>query len=68
MFIISVKVYICQGNNLSTHLNSTQHKFKENFLPYISSATNNSYLTNYGQNVQLWTFGVTVVTFTCVIL
>jgi hypothetical protein len=28
----------------------------------------NSYLTNYGQNVQLWTFGVTVVTFTCVIL
>jgi hypothetical protein len=23
----------------------------------------NSYLTNYGQNVQLWTFGVTMVTF-----
>jgi hypothetical protein len=28
----------------------------------------NSYLTNYGQNVQLWTFGVTMVTFMCVIL
>jgi hypothetical protein len=28
----------------------------------------NSYLTNYGQNVQLWTFGVTMVTYTCVIL
>jgi hypothetical protein len=27
-----------------------------------------SYLTNYGQNVELWTFWVTMVTFTCVIL
>jgi hypothetical protein len=26
------------------------------------------YLTNYGQNVELWTFWVTMVTFTCVIL
>jgi hypothetical protein len=32
------------------------------------STRNNSYLTNYGQNVQLWTFGMTMVTFTCVIL
>jgi hypothetical protein len=27
-----------------------------------------SYLTNYGQNFELWTFWVTMVTFTCVIL
>jgi hypothetical protein len=34
----------------------------------IHLRSTNSYLTNYGQNVQFWTFWVTMVTFTCVIL
>jgi hypothetical protein len=54
--------FVNSGNALGTFVGTRWEHFGN------SVETRISYLTNYGQNVELWTFWVTMVTFTCLIL